>query len=66
MKPITEAEFARFQRFIFDAAGITLSSSKQALVSGRLGKRLDELPDPELLSHHLDRNHHHQGNRQQE
>jgi chemotaxis protein methyltransferase CheR len=40
MKPITEAEFARFQRFIFDAAGITLSSSKQALVSGRLGKRL--------------------------
>jgi chemotaxis protein methyltransferase CheR len=40
MKPITEAEFARFQRFIFDAAGITLSSSKQALVSGRLGKRV--------------------------
>lgn len=40
MRPITDGEFARFQRFIFDAAGITLSSSKQALVSGRLGKRL--------------------------
>jgi len=40
MKSITEAEFARFQRFIFDAAGITLSGSKQALVAGRLGKRL--------------------------
>ena len=40
MQPITDGEFARFQRFIFDAAGITLSGSKQALVSGRLGKRL--------------------------
>ncbi len=40
MKPITDAEFARFQRFIFDAAGITLAGTKQALVSGRLGKRL--------------------------
>jgi chemotaxis protein methyltransferase CheR len=40
MRPITDAEFARFQRFIFDEAGITLSEVKQALVSGRLGKRL--------------------------
>ncbi len=40
MRPITDAEFTRFQRFIFDAAGITLASTKQALVSGRLGKRL--------------------------
>jgi chemotaxis protein methyltransferase CheR len=40
MRPITEAEFNRFQRFIFNAAGITLSEVKQALVSGRLGKRL--------------------------
>ncbi|CAD5369054.1 Chemotaxis protein methyltransferase [Rubrivivax sp. A210] len=40
MRPITDTEFARFQQFIFEQAGITLSSAKQALVSGRLGKRL--------------------------
>jgi chemotaxis protein methyltransferase CheR len=40
MRPITEAEFVRYQRFIFDQAGISLSSAKQALVAGRLGKRL--------------------------
>ncbi len=39
---ITDKEFAQFQRFIYDAAGITLSSSKKALVSGRLAKRLNE------------------------
>ena len=37
---ISDPEFARFQRFIFDAAGISLSSSKKALVCGRLAKRL--------------------------
>lgn len=40
---ITEQEFAHFQRFIFEAAGISLSTAKQALVSGRLGKRLEHL-----------------------
>ena len=40
MRSITDTEFSRFQRFIFDAAGITLSDAKQALVTGRLGKRL--------------------------
>jgi chemotaxis protein methyltransferase CheR len=40
MHPITDTEFTRFQRFIFDAAGITLSPAKKALVSGRLSKRL--------------------------
>jgi len=40
MKPITDAELAQFQRFIFDEAGITLSAAKKALVMGRLGKRL--------------------------
>lgn len=40
MRPITKTEFEQFQRFIFEAAGITLSNSKQALVSGRLAKRL--------------------------
>lgn len=37
---ISDAEFASFQRFIFEAAGITLSDAKKALVSGRLNKRL--------------------------
>ena len=40
MNNITDTEFSRFQRFIFDAAGITLSPAKKALVSGRLSKRL--------------------------
>ncbi len=39
-KPITDAEFAQFQRFIFEAAGITMADAKKALVTGRLGKRL--------------------------
>ena len=37
---ITDKEFGQFQRFIFDAAGITMSSAKKALVCGRLAKRL--------------------------
>lgn len=37
---ITGAEFAKFQRFIFDAAGISMADAKKALVSGRLSKRL--------------------------
>lgn len=37
---LSDQEFVLFQRFIFDAAGITLPSSKKALVSGRLAKRL--------------------------
>lgn len=40
MAAITDKEFAQFQRFIYGAAGITLSDSKKALVSGRLAKRL--------------------------
>ena len=40
MTPITSQEFTLFQRFIFDAAGITLPPSKKALVSGRLASRL--------------------------
>jgi chemotaxis protein methyltransferase CheR len=39
---ITDKEFAQFQRFIFDAAGISMSSAKKALVSGRLAKRLQQ------------------------
>ena len=37
---ISDQEFSHFQRFIFETAGITLSPSKKALVSGRLAKRL--------------------------
>jgi chemotaxis protein methyltransferase CheR len=37
---ITDLEFAQFQQFLFEAAGISLSPAKKALVSGRLAKRL--------------------------
>jgi chemotaxis protein methyltransferase CheR len=37
---ITDHEFTRFQRFIFDAAGITLANGKKMLVSSRLGRRV--------------------------
>jgi chemotaxis protein methyltransferase CheR len=40
MTPITDKELAQFRRFIFEAAGITMSEQKKALVEGRLGKRL--------------------------
>ncbi len=40
MARISDNEFGQFQRFIFETAGITLGSSKKALVSGRLAKRL--------------------------
>ena len=42
IEPITDQEFGDFQRFIFDAAGISLSLTKKALVSGRLAKRLQQ------------------------
>jgi chemotaxis protein methyltransferase CheR len=38
---ITDQEFGYFQRFIFEAAGISLSAAKKALVTGRLAKRLE-------------------------
>jgi chemotaxis protein methyltransferase CheR len=40
MNAITDVEFGRFQRFIYEAAGITLTPGKKALVCGRLSKRL--------------------------
>lgn len=40
---ITDAEFTGFQRFIYEAAGITLSASKKQMVSGRLSRRLGAL-----------------------
>ena len=38
---LTDREFADFQRFIYDAAGISLSAAKKPLVTTRLAKRLD-------------------------
>jgi chemotaxis protein methyltransferase CheR len=43
---ISQGEFARFQRFIFDIAGISMSDSKKALVSGRLAKRVQHFRLP--------------------
>lgn len=40
--PITDQEFNQFKGFIYEAAGISLSSGKKALVSGRLSKRLQQ------------------------
>lgn len=38
--PITDAEFIDFQRFVYEQAGISMHAGKQALICGRLGKRL--------------------------
>lgn len=46
---ITDQEFAQFQRFIHEAAGISLPASKKALVSGRLAKRVQKW---QLKSYH--------------
>ncbi len=40
MQEITDQEYARFQRFIFDEAGITLGPTKKLLVTSRLANRL--------------------------
>ena len=37
---ITNAEFAQFQKLIYDIAGISMADSKKVLLVGRLGKRL--------------------------
>src|SRR5262245_33231855 len=39
---LSDREFEQFRRFIYDAAGISLSEGKKALVSGRLAKRVSE------------------------
>lgn len=40
---ITDAEFAQFQSFIYQQAGISMADSKKTLLIGRLGKRLRKL-----------------------
>lgn len=37
---LSDKDFGNFQRFIYEAAGITLSPAKKALVCGRLARRL--------------------------
>ena len=41
MPLISDREFGKFQRFLFEAAGISLAPTKKALVGGRLAKRLE-------------------------
>ena len=43
---ITDAEFAQFQRLIYQIAGISLADAKKVLLVGRLGKRLKALNLP--------------------
>lgn len=40
IQPITDIEFERFRKLIFDIAGISLSPVKKVMVSGRLSRRL--------------------------
>lgn len=51
MHTITDNEFSQFQRFIFEAAGITLSPAKKALVCGRLAKRLQQREMPSYTAY---------------
>ena len=40
LSAISDQEFTQFQKMVYDIAGISLSSAKKTLVSGRLSKRL--------------------------
>ncbi len=53
-----ELEFRRFQKLIFEAAGIHLSSAKRTMVAGRLVKRLRVLGLSDFVSYvrHVDNN----------
>lgn len=59
MAPVMgELEFRRFQKIIFEAAGIHLSPAKRTMVTGRLIKRLRVLGLPDFVSYvrHVDNN----------
>lgn len=45
MPALTDHEFARFQRFIYEAAGITLSDAKKVMVGSRLASHTESLHD---------------------
>ncbi len=40
IQPITDDEFGRFQRLIFDIAGISMRPAKKMMVASRLQRRL--------------------------
>lgn len=46
-----ELEFRRFQKLIFEAAGIHLAPAKRLMVAGRLAKRLKALSLPDFVSY---------------
>ncbi len=49
--PITDDQFSRIRRLIYQQAGISLSDQKKALVEGRLAKRLKHLNMPNYGSY---------------
>jgi chemotaxis protein methyltransferase CheR len=48
---LSDADFMRFQSLIYKESGIHLSSSKQAMLAGRLSKRLRELDIEEFYAY---------------
>ena len=50
-RPIGKREFARFQAWILEETGIHLAETKQALLVGRLWKRVKELGLPDYASY---------------
>ena len=50
--PVSDREFAAFQKLIYEEAGIHLSPVKKALLTGRLSKRVRELGLPSLAAYH--------------
>jgi chemotaxis protein methyltransferase CheR len=52
LKPLSDREFVLFQKLIYSAAGIYLSSIKKALVEGRLSQRLRELAMPSYSAYY--------------
>ena len=49
---ISNAEFARFQKLIYDIAGISLADSKKVLLVGRLGRRLQHFDLPNFTEYY--------------
>ncbi len=41
--PLTQADFLRIRRFMYEASGVDLAPSKQAMVEARLAKRVNQL-----------------------
>lgn len=52
LKPLSHREFGLFQKLIYRAAGIFLSNAKQALVEGRLSRRIRDLGMPSFSAYY--------------